>query len=260
MTLGSFSHGRLRPAVIGRGDRKRLVTARVLQGPSSPQGDRCRPRAIPPATKTGAPKSARGCDCCRKRTARARVDALWAASRQSNAVQRTSLSFACCTSTAQSSGKPAGIGARALRAHRRCRRAGEQVALAGGVVGRRSSPRRRSRRACRSAPRATGADRRWPGARPASSRTGPCRRRSCRPGRRGTAASPAGGDVPAEVGAERRVAQHRRHAAELVAVGVDPRHQHLDHAAGSAAARWSARRSRRCGRNPGPSRSRTPGR
>jgi hypothetical protein len=39
-----------------------------------------------------------------------------------------------------------------------------------------------------------------------------------------------GGDVPAEVGAERRVAQHGGHAAELVPVGVDLRHHHLHHA------------------------------
>ena len=37
------------------------------------------------------------------------------------------------------------------------------------------------------------------------------------------------GDVPAEVGAQRRVEQHHRHAADLVAVGVDARHQRFQH-------------------------------
>src|SRR5881396_3768864 len=40
----------------------------------------------------------------------------------------------------------------------------------------------------------------------------------------------AGGDVPAEVCGERRVTLYGRHAAELVAVRVDARHQHLDRA------------------------------
>ena len=41
---------------------------------------------------------------------------------------------------------------------------------------------------------------------------------------------PGGGDVPAQVRPEGRIAQHGGDAAQLVAVGVHLRHQHLDHA------------------------------
>src|SRR5258706_15286979 len=40
----------------------------------------------------------------------------------------------------------------------------------------------------------------------------------------------AGSDVPTQIRPERRSEQHHRYSADLVAVAVHPRQQHLDHA------------------------------